>query len=141
MNTCTYQIQTFKYTPSKKVKTLEERKEEFRGLLHAYTRVSDPNCEKWPSWLRKDFFEYWTSLNDGGRKMYFEMEKKWNTGLRLNTWKRNSAKDSRWQDSRYYYEWEEVLEIHHDGRNRLKQQDFKQVDKLDNKNRPMWVKR
>jgi len=100
MNTCTYQIQTFKYTPSKKVKTLEERKEEFRlKLIKWWNNQTIKVKNEYPKWLRDDWFEYWTEkANDGGHKMRFEMEKTWNTGRRLATAKRTIyAKDPRWK--------------------------------------------
>lgn len=138
---CTYQIQTFSYTPSKKVRTLEERIEDFRESLKSWVKANDPNEKIYPAWMKKDFWYYWTSMNDGGKKMYFEMEKKWATGLRLATWKRNCARDPRWKDYQTYYEFEEVVKIHNDWKNHLKQQDFRQVDKLDDKGRKMWVKK
>ena len=76
---------------------LEHRKEDFRNRLRVWCDMNDPDCVKFPVWLRKDFWEYWTDTNDNGRKMYFEMEKKWNTGLRLATWKRNTHRDPRWK--------------------------------------------
>ena len=75
---------------------IDERKEDFRNRLRAWCDMNDPKCIKYPVWLRKEFWEYWTATNDNGRKMYFEMEKKWNTGLRLATWARNCQKDPRW---------------------------------------------
>jgi len=38
----------------------------------------------------KDFIDYWTE--DNGKKMRFEMEKTWNTNLRLKRWVRNQEK-------------------------------------------------
>ena len=35
----------------------------------------------------KDFIDYWTE--DNGKKMRFEMERTWNTNLRLKRWIRN----------------------------------------------------
>ena len=85
-------------------KTLEE----FRELLRAWCEENDPECKEYPNWLRKDFWTYWTSKNDGGRKMYFQMQDKWSTGLRLATWKRNTLKDPRWKKevdkSKIYYQ-------------------------------------
>ena len=79
------------------MKPLEERREFFRNRLRAYCDMNDPDCIKYPVWLRKDFWNYWTAMNDNGRKMYFEMESKWNTGLRLATFVKNSMKDPRWK--------------------------------------------
>lgn len=74
-------------------------KEEFRHMLKSWTDKNDPDAVLYPAWMRAEFFTYWTSMNEGGRKMYFQMEKKWNTGLRLSTWKRNSQNDKRWRQS------------------------------------------
>ena len=41
----------------------------------------------------KDFIDYWTE--DNGKKMRFEMEKTWNTNLRLKRWVRNQKNFSR----------------------------------------------
>ena len=73
---------------------MEERKQHFKEKIWAYTK---DKLNDFPIWLLKEFVEYWTSTNDNGHKMYFEMEKKWCTGLRLATWKRNTAKDERWK--------------------------------------------
>lgn len=103
MNPCTYQIQRYSYTPSKKVVTLEERRERFRNRLKKVIDEIDPNCVMYPTWLRKEFWTYWTALdNDFGRKMKFEKEKSWNTKLRLATWKRNASKDPRWKTEAVY---------------------------------------
>ena len=104
MNTCIYQIQTYSYQPTKKAKGLEERKEAFRSRLKKIMDEVDPNLKKYPTWLRKEFWEYWTALdNDFGRKMKFEKEKSWNTKLRLNTWRRNASNDKRWNESAKSY--------------------------------------
>ena len=78
------------------MQTLEQRREAFRKRLIDYCEEHDPRSIKYPKWLRKDFWHYWTAMNDNGKKMYFEMEKKWNTGLRLSTFVRRSQKDPRW---------------------------------------------
>ena len=41
----------------------------------------------------KDFIDYWTE--DNGKKMRFEMEKTWNTNLRLKRWVRNQKNFNR----------------------------------------------
>ncbi len=72
--------------------------EQFKQLLEDYCKEHDPQAVKYPKWLRIQFWEYWTAKNPNGKKMYFQMEDKWNTGLRLATWVRNSQKDPRWKE-------------------------------------------
>lgn len=104
MNYCNqtnYTIQKFSYTPLKKTRSLEERREAFRSRLKKVMDEVDPKLKEFPSWLRIDFWNYWTALdNDFGKKMKFEKEKSWNTKLRLNTWKKNSEKDKRWNSQK-----------------------------------------
>ncbi len=40
----------------------------------------------------KEFYKYWIEMNDGGKKMRFEMEKIFNTKMRLERWDRNNQK-------------------------------------------------
>lgn len=96
MNNCYYKIEIYSYKPSNN--SLDKRIEKFSAKLKAWTNKNDPNKKKYPSWMRVDFFNYWTALdNDMGTKMKFEKQKSWNTGLRLNTWKKNSERDPRWK--------------------------------------------
>jgi hypothetical protein len=39
-----------------------------------------------------DFIDYWCEPNKSGKKMKFELQKTWNTKLRLKTWYKNSKK-------------------------------------------------
>lgn len=71
--------------------------QKFKEYLWKYVKSKDPGHTKYPIWMLKEFVSYWTSRNDNGNKPYFKMEKKWNTGLRLSTWKKNCAKDDRWK--------------------------------------------
>lgn len=105
MNTCTYQITTYSFTPSKNIFSLEERKQKFKHKLQNWASYNDLEYKEYPKWLRKEFFEYWSELaNDKGRKMRFEMEKTWNTGRRLATAKRTIyAKDPRWKLKKRIY--------------------------------------
>lgn len=105
MNTCKYQITLYSYTPKKKVLTLEERKEAFRKRLKKWSIDNPDQSAKYPNWMKKDWFDYWTELaNDNGRKMRFEMESTWNTGRRLATAKKTIyAKDPRWDEQKKVY--------------------------------------
>ena len=40
----------------------------------------------------RDFFDYWTEMNEGGKKMRFEMQKVFDISRRLGTWNRNNKK-------------------------------------------------
>lgn len=42
--------------------------------------------------LCKEFFDYWTEPNKSNTKMKFELNKTWNTKLRLKTWYNNQKK-------------------------------------------------
>lgn len=105
--TCHYQIQQYSYEPQKKGKTLEERKEALRLKMNkAFKKSTVQDKEKlYPKWLRASFFDWWTQLaNDNGRKMRFELEKKWNTMSRLATAKNIVyAKDPRWKEEKKVY--------------------------------------
>lgn len=71
------------------MKPLNQRKKEFKQLIwHKIGR----NFDTYSKEMLSDFFEYWTDMNDNGKKMYFEMEKRWSTLGRLSTWKKNSKK-------------------------------------------------
>lgn len=67
-------------------KDLETRKHEFGKSLIPY-------MDKYGKEMIRDFFDYWTEVNDGGRKMAFEIAKgKKGTfciANRLATWKKN----------------------------------------------------
>lgn len=45
--------------------------------------------------MLREFFNYWTEISDGGRKMRFEKEKTWELHKRLLKWKENSIKFSK----------------------------------------------
>lgn len=65
-------------------KSLEDRKEEFRGKVMAYVdRYGEEMCMA--------FFTYWCQVNDGGQKMLWEKErdkKSFEINYRLGNWKR-----------------------------------------------------
>lgn len=86
-------IEVFRYISKSKSKI-----QLFKERIWAYVKTNDPTHTKYPIWMLKEFVKYWTAKNDNGLKCYFEMEKKWNTGLRLATWKRNCLKDDRWKE-------------------------------------------
>lgn len=81
--------------PSQKQKPLDEREKNFYANLFQYRF-------EFGSGMTKEFYDYWTEHNEGGRLMRFEMAKNqpFNIKRRLVTWKRNqknygkSQKDS-----------------------------------------------
>ena len=98
-----FNLSYFHYEPKVKGKSKEDRIKAFKQRLSVKVNKVDPNYIKYPKWLRIEFFKYWTSLdNDFGHKMKFEKCKSWNTLLRLETWRKNSEKDPRWQKSETY---------------------------------------
>jgi len=80
------------------MKPLKERKQEFKEKLQRWIAENDPGHQINPKWLCNEFYSYWTLTNDGGRKMFYEMEKTWNLGGRLRTCReRVFPKDPRWK--------------------------------------------
>ena len=70
-------------TSSNTQKTIEERKKDFAESLK-------PHLEKYGKDMLNDFYRYWTEINDGGKKMRFEMEKVFQIASRLVTWSNNN---------------------------------------------------
>lgn len=77
-----------KSPPKKTFKNFTE--EEFKEEIRIYKNDFD-------SGLLNKFYEYWKEKSAGG-KMKFQLEKTWETKLRLARWKANSAK---FQNSKY----------------------------------------
>ena len=68
-------------TRQKKVLSLGQRMEAFRLRLVPYLK-------KYGRDMLNDFFAYWTERSENGKKMRFEMEKVFNVGRRLATWRK-----------------------------------------------------
>ena len=64
-------------------KTIEERKKDFAESLKPY-------LEEYGKDMLNDFYRYWTEMNNGGKKMRFEMEKVFQIASRLVTWNNNN---------------------------------------------------
>jgi hypothetical protein len=62
--------------------TLEQRAADFMERVAAFVNDYDKS-------LLREFYDYWTEKNEGGRKMRFEMEKVFDVGRRLKTWAKN----------------------------------------------------
>ena len=57
------------------------------------TEVSEISAElQMPIEMANDFLNYWCETNKSKTKMRYELQKTWNTKLRLKTWLRNSKK-------------------------------------------------
>ncbi len=63
--------------------TIEQRELKFRDLLVPY-------IETYGKQMLREFFDYWTEKNEGGKKMRFEMQKVFDVKRRLVTWSKNN---------------------------------------------------
>ena len=70
-----------------KGKDINTKKEEFakRVEKEVFDMNLDPN-------MIKEFIEYWTEHNDGGRVLRYEQQSIFNVRKRISTWKKNSKK-------------------------------------------------
>lgn len=59
---------------------LQERKEKFRQKLEPYKK-------KYGATMIENFFNYWSQVNENGKKMHFEKQKTFQISNRLATWK------------------------------------------------------
>lgn len=62
--------------------SLEERKQKF---IHSI----EPFIDQYGKPMCLSFYNYWSELNNSGKKMRFEFEKTWEVGKRLATWSNN----------------------------------------------------
>jgi hypothetical protein len=70
----------------KKKKLVEEKKQDL------YNRIAE-YANKYPKEMLREFYEYWTELNDKGNKMRFQDQKYFEVGRRLVTWQKNLKAD------------------------------------------------
>lgn len=66
---------------------IEIRKENFKEDLKPFLEIYGKD-------LLNDFFLYWTEMNQGGKKMRFEMQSVFDINRRLITWHKNSTKNN-----------------------------------------------
>jgi hypothetical protein len=66
---------------------IEIRKEKFKEDLKPFLEIYGKD-------LLNDFFLYWTEMNQGGKKMRFEMQTVFDIKRRLATWHKNSTKNN-----------------------------------------------
>jgi uncharacterized protein YdaU (DUF1376 family) len=67
------------------VLTIEDRKNDLYAKL-------TPFVDTYGKTTLRDFYEYWTEISEGQKKMRFEKEKAFDLKRRLETWKRNENK-------------------------------------------------
>ena len=67
----------------KETNTIDSRKLKFAHTLTEFGNIYDRQ-------LLKDFYDYWTETNDGGKKFRREMQKSWSLNLRLKKWESNN---------------------------------------------------
>lgn len=79
-------LQKKKQPTKEPIKTLEERKKEFK--LECWNAFKD----KITLQTIKEFFEYWSESNLEGKKMRFEKESVFDLNRRMNTWLKNNNK-------------------------------------------------
>lgn len=66
--------------------TPEQRANEFMGKVAKYLTSENKK-------MLREFYDYWTEMNEGGRKMRFEMQKVFDIGRRLKTWEKNEKQN------------------------------------------------
>lgn len=69
----------------KEENSIESRKLKFAHTLTEFSSVYSRE-------MLKDFYEYWTETNEGGKKFRREMQKTWSLKLRLKKWYDNNNK-------------------------------------------------
>jgi hypothetical protein len=67
----------------KETNNIDSRKLKFAHTLTEFANIYDRQ-------LLKDFYDYWTETNDGGKKFRREMQKSWSLNLRLKKWESNN---------------------------------------------------
>lgn len=65
--------------------SIEQRQLEFRNKVAGHLDVYSKE-------MLRAFYDYWTEMNEGGRKMRFEMQKVFDIRKRLITWSNNEKK-------------------------------------------------
>jgi len=66
-----------------KVATIETRKGDFMNKVSFHLPTYGKE-------MLREFFDYWTEMNEGGKKMRFEMQKVFDISRRLKTWDKNN---------------------------------------------------
>lgn len=66
-------------------KSIEDRRKDFENSVRPY-------LDQYGQELCTEFCGYWTEPNKNNSKMRFELQKTWEVGRRLSTWKRNQER-------------------------------------------------
>jgi hypothetical protein len=86
-------------------KSLEERQKDFYESLVPY-------IDKYDRQMIRDFYNYWSQVNEGGTKMLWEMQKAFEISKRLATWSSRRKSSSQTQESLYrnapHDKWEQA---------------------------------
>ena len=82
-------LQTQSDSNAKKKSKVKESKVKKSNKEKSF-RIEVENFKNYPSYLLKEFFEYWSEKNKSGSKMRFELEKTWDLKRRLARWSANS---------------------------------------------------
>lgn len=69
--------------------SIEERKTQFKQKIWI---AAGENFDTYPKYLLSSFFDYWTEINENGRKMRFEKQKTFEIKKRLARFKMNQQK-------------------------------------------------
>lgn len=65
--------------------TLEDRCKDFMGKVALH-------LDQYSKEMLREFYDYWTETNEGGRRLRFEMQKVFDIRKRLATWSKNEKK-------------------------------------------------
>lgn len=76
-------------------KSLEEREKDFYQSLV-------PFIDKYDRQMIRDFYDYWSQVNEGGIKMLWEMQKAFEISKRLATWSSRRKASSQTQEESLY---------------------------------------
>jgi len=81
-------VQTDSKQFANSLQTLDERKHTFGTKLIPY-------MGQYKQKMIREFFDYWTEVNDGGSKMRFEKENTFETAKRLARWHSNNLRNDK----------------------------------------------
>ena len=89
-------LPTHSRSNASKVKEVKEKKESKRNNIKPFEeRMTDFELElklyngEYPQEMLEAFYDYWSEPNSTKTKMKKELQKTWDTGRRLKTWRRN----------------------------------------------------
>jgi hypothetical protein len=98
----------------KKIKSIENRIEDFKKSIHSIKDISDED--------KNDFFLYWTERNKSGSKFRAELQKTFDINLRLKRWAANGFNKN--TKSKYLDYWDEYAYKKLDASSRLEYTEY-----------------